>query len=120
MDLDARLEKIAHLMEERLDLRGNGFEAKLAKAGRLLPRKLRREGALLVEAQSLAQHPKLGRRIDERRLKKALRVFERYLKRVDAETRRANAWIYWLAGNALSFFIIIVLVLVVLAWRGLV
>lgn len=120
MDLDARLEKISTLMEERLGLRGDGFEAKLARAGRLLPRKLRREGALLIEAQSLAEHPKLGRRIDERRLKKALRVFERYLKRVDAGQRRVNAWIYWLAGNAFSLFLIIILLLVVMAWRGLV
>ena len=120
MDLDARLDKIAALMEERLGIRGDGFDEKFARAGRLLPRKLRREGALLVEARALADHPKLGRRVDARRLRKACRVFERYLNRVDGTERRVTRWINWLAGNALNVLIVFALALAVLAWRGLV
>ena len=120
MDLDARLEKIAALMEERLGIGGDGFEAKFARAGRRLPRKLRREGAALVEAQALAAHPKLARRVDLRRLRKAARLFERYLERIDAKERRVTRWVNWLAGTALSILIVFALAVAVLAWRGLI
>ena len=120
MDLDDRLDKIAALMEERLGLRGDGFEAKLARAGRLLPKKLRREGALLVEARALATHPKLARRVDARRLKKSMRIFERYLERVDPLERQKTRLINWLAGIAFSLFVLFGLAVAVMAWRGLV
>lgn len=120
MDLDTRLDKIAALMEERLGIRGDGFEAKVARAGRLLPRRLRREGALIVEARALATHPKLARRVDDRRLRRAARAFERYLTRVDAGERRVTRWINWAAGNALNIVLVLALALAVIAWRGLV
>lgn len=120
MDLDARLDRIAALMEERLGIRGEGFEAKLARAGRSLPRKLRREGALLAEARAMAEHPKLGRRVDPRRLRKAARVFERYLTRVDGSERRVTRWVNWGAGNAFNIAIVLVVAVAVIAWRGLV
>lgn len=120
MELDDRLDKIAALMEERLGIRGDGFEAKFARAGRRLPRRLRREGALLVEARRLAAHPKLARRVDARRLRKAVRVFERYLGRVDGRQRRVTRLINWLAGNAFNILLVAALTVAVLAWRGLV
>ncbi|MCB1329354.1 MAG: hypothetical protein KDK28_07860 [Maritimibacter sp.] len=120
MNLDARLDKIAALMEERLGIRGDGFEAKFARAGRLLPRRLRREGALLVEARALAEHPKLARRVDARRLRRAVRAFERHLTRVDGAERRLTRWINWGAGIGLGLFAIAALLVAVMAWRGLV
>lgn len=120
MDLDDRLETIAALMEERMGIRGDGFEAKLARAGRRLPRRLRREGALLAEARALAEHPRLARRVDLRRLRKAARALERHLERIDAGKRRTTARINWLAGNALNILIVLGLLVAVIAWRGLV
>ena len=119
MDLDARLDQLAVLMEERLGVRGDGFEEKLARAGRMLPRRLRREGALLVEARAMAGHPKLGRQVDTRRLNKAARALERHLERVDGTQRRITLVINWLAGNAFNLLLVAVLVVAVLAWRGL-
>lgn len=120
MELDERLDKIAALMEERLGIRGDGFEAKVARAGRLLPRKLRREAAVLVEARRMAAHPRLRCRVDDRRLRKAARVFERYLVRIDPAERRVTRLVNWLAGNALNILIVAALTVAVLAWRGLV
>ncbi|MCB1358738.1 MAG: hypothetical protein KDK53_20335 [Maritimibacter sp.] len=120
MDLDERLDKIAALMEERLGIRGDGFEAKFARAGRLLPRRLRREGAVLVEARALAEHPKLARQVDARRLRRAARVFERYLTRVDGADRRLTRWINWGAGIALSLLVVFGLAVAAMAWRGLI
>lgn len=120
MSLDARLDKIAALMEDRLGLRGDGFEEKFTRAGRLLPRKLRREGALIVAARDMADHPKLARRIDDRRLHKAAKAFERYLTRVDPNEARVTRWINWAAGNAFNIALVLGLALAVIAWRGLV
>lgn len=120
MDFDTRLDRIATLMEDRLGIRGEGFEAKLARAGRLLPRKLRREGALIAEARAMATHPKLARRVNDRRLRKAARAFERYLTRVDANERRVTRWINWAAGNAFNIALVLAFALAVIAWRGLV
>ena len=120
MDLDTRLDTLAALMEERLGIRGGGFEEKLARVGRRLPRRLRREGALLVEARAMAGHPKLGRRVDEQRLDKAARVLERHLEGIDGTKRRINLAINWLAGNALNLLIVFALTVAVLAWRGLI
>ena len=103
MDLDRRMAELAALMEERLGTRGAGLEAKLSRVGRRLPRRLKREAALLVEAKELGANPKLVRRVDDRRLKKAARALERHLETVDASERRTTFWIRWLAGNAASF-----------------
>ncbi len=120
MDLDADLDRLAALMEERLGIRGDGFEAKFARAGRLLPRKLRREGTLLIEARTMAAHPKLGRRLDERRLRDAVRALERHLERIDGTQRRITVAINWVAGNAFNLLIVLALTWAILAWRGLV
>ena len=120
MDLDARIDNLAILMEERLGIRGDGFEEKFARAGRRLPRRLRHEGAVLVEARKFAAHPKLGRRVDERRLRKAVRALERHLERIDGTQRRITLTINWLAGNAFNVLVVFALTLAVLAWRGLI
>ena len=120
MDMEADLDKLAALMEERLGVRGDGFEEKFARAGRLLPRKLRREGSLLIEARAMAAHPKLGRRLDQRRLRTAAQALERHLERIDGTQRRITLAINWVAGNAFNLLIVLALTLAVLAWRGLV
>ncbi len=57
MDIVARTDRLAQLLEERLDVRGKGFDAKLRRAGRLLPRHLRMKGQMLVDATTRADHP---------------------------------------------------------------
>lgn len=119
MDLDARTRRLARLMEDRLDIRGDGFEAKLARAGRKLPKHLKRDGEALAEALRLAEHPRLGRQVDARRLRKAARRLERYLLRVDAQARRMGLVLDWLAGNAFNLIVVAALAAAVLIWRGL-
>ena len=120
MDLDGRTEKLAALMEERLGIRGRGFEAKLARAGRRLPKRLRREAARLVEARALAAHPRLSRRVDRPRLERAAAALERYLGGVDTKERQTTQAVNWLAGTAFNLLIVFGLALSVMVLRGLV
>jgi hypothetical protein len=120
MDLHAKAEALAQLMEDRMGLRGDGFAAKLKRAGRRLPRRIRRDGAVIVEAMALQAHPKLSRQVDEARLDRALTHLDRYLRGIDPWERRKGALLNWLAGIAFSLLVVAALVIAVMRWRGLV
>jgi hypothetical protein len=119
MDLDARAERLAKLIEERLNVRGQGLAAKLGRGGRKLPRAVREAGEQLLLAQRMAQNPKLARQIDHARIAAACDVAERMLGRIDPFERRKTVVINWLAGNAFNILVVLALVLVLIAWRGL-
>lgn len=119
MELRARAEHLAQLMGDRLDIGGDGFEAKLENAGRRLPRHVRRECARIAEALALAGHPKLSRQIDHRRIKRASRIVERYLMSVDPWARRRDIFLNWLAGLVFSLLVLVAIVLGVMVRRGL-
>ncbi|HGG06612.1 MAG TPA: hypothetical protein ENK28_14230 [Aliiroseovarius sp.] len=118
MDLHARADRLAHLIEEKLDTRGKGLEAKVRRAGRNLPKFIRAEAGLLIEALKVEAHPKLARQIDEARLEQAYANVERYLKGLDPWARRRGVVLNWLAGNALNLLIVAALTVAVLRWRG--
>lgn len=120
MDLEPRAEKLAQLMEERLGLGGDGFAAKLGRAGRSLPRRIRRDGAVIVEALALQAHPKLSRQIDEARLNRAFTHIERYLRAIDPWERRKGLLLNWLAGLAFSLLVVAGLLIAAMRWRGMI
>ncbi|WP_300519362.1 hypothetical protein [Aliiroseovarius sp.] len=120
MDLDPRVEILTRLMEERLGLGGEGFAAKLARAGRRLPRRIRRDGALIVDALSLQAHPKLSRQLDAARLDRSLTHVERHLRGIDPWDRRKGIVLNWLAGIAFSLLVVAALFVAALRWRGLI
>lgn len=119
MDLGARTDRLAQLLEQRLDIRGTGFETKLRRAGRLLPRHLRSDGAKLVEAMKLSEHPRLGRQVDPKRLEKAADAIEHYLLNLDAWDRRRGIAVSVSASVLMNLLIVVALVAGVLVWRGL-
>ncbi|MCI2395211.1 hypothetical protein [Aliiroseovarius sediminis] len=120
MDLHARTERLSQLLERRLDVRGADFETKLRRAGRLLPRHLRRDGAALVEAMHLSSHPKLGRQIDAQRLAKSADALEHYLHQVDPWDRRRAVLISVASSVLFSLLVVALLVAGMIAWRGLI
>lgn len=120
MDIHARTDRLAQLLEQRLDIRGSGFETKLRRAGRLLPRHLRRDGAKLVDALKLSDHPRLGRQLDPKRLEKAANAIEHYLLNLDAWDRRRGIAVSVSTSVLLNLLIVVALVTGVVIWRGLV
>ncbi len=118
MDLQARADHLAQIIEEKLGVRGTGLETKLKRAGRRLPKHIRTQGALLVEALRLEGHPKLSQRADPARLERAFADIERYLSALDPSARRRANVLDWLAGQAFSFFVLAILAIALLRWQG--
>ncbi len=118
MDLQARADHLAQLIEDKLDVRGQGLEAKLHRAGRLLPKYIRGEADYLVEALKLQASPKLARQVDLARLRRGVADVERYLRDIDPWVRRRAVALSWLAANAFNLLVVAVLLLAVLLWRG--
>ena len=58
-------ERVDHMMEERLRIKGNGLTEKLRKGGRFLPRKVLAAAEKLADAAEQSKNPKLLLRIDE-------------------------------------------------------
>jgi len=119
MDLEARARRLARLMEDRLDIGGNGFAAKLAKAGRRLPRHIRSEAEYLQQAIEMQDSPRLVRQIDHDRAERSFATVERYLLGVDAQAERTARALDWLAGNAFNLALVAALVAAIIVWRGL-
>ncbi len=113
-------DQIATLLSERLGIRGKGLEAKLRKAGRLLPPHIRREAAVLVEAVKLQESPRLSRMIDQDAAVRSYDTVEKHLLKIDSFDRRMGLLIGFLTTNALNIIFIAALVVGVMVWRGLV
>lgn len=118
MDIEARMDRLAQLLEERLDIRGRGFKVKLRRAGRLLPRHLRAKGQMLIEAEARAGHPRLLRQMDEAALDLAAHEIETYLLSIDPWSRRRAIALDFGAGLGFKLLAVVMFCLAVLLWRG--
>ena len=111
-------EQLADLIEDRLGIRGRGLKAKLRRAGRLMPRWVRREAERLVDAQTLLDHPKLMKQADPAALETAYRRVETWLKTVNPAERRKDRILGFLAVNAANLLIVAGLFVAYLVWAG--
>ena len=99
---------------------GGDLAMALKKARRRLPRRVFNQGMLLAKAIPLMDHPKLRLTVDEPALRKAAREVNEYLKSIDVADRRKGRVLDILGSVAFSILAVIVLLLIVLRWRGLI
>lgn len=119
-DLERRIEVLDRLMRERMGLLAPDFAGKVRKAGRRLPRGIRRQAQDLASAAQLARHPRLSFQSDPERLVRAAEQVEGFLRDVDP-TERQRMRLLDLAGTmAINLLLLVALVIAVLAWRGLI
>jgi len=122
--VQASVERLATSLEAQIEKRmgvgGRGLPAKLKRAGRRLPRHVRREAAMIAEALTLAQSPKLSRQVDQARLELAARRVAAFLKTYDRADRRKGAVLGLLGSLSFNLLAVAALVVAVLVWRGLV
>lgn len=112
--------EIRQLLETQLRVRGASLEKQVHRAGRLLPRKIRAEAAVIVQANLLVQNPKLSRIVSADRVGQAHLAVSSYLQAIDPKERaktRALNYAGFIAFNALLLSGIIITILV---WRGIV
>ena len=118
--LDQRIKRLNDKLKEKLGLRGKTLEQCLKRAGRLLPKHLRREGEAICRAQHQAANPKLARQIDQAALDRSFAMFRHYLKDIDPSERRKDKIINFLGVLVFNLVVIAALYLLFLLWQGLV
>ena len=113
-------DRVAALMEQRLGVRGRSLPEKLRRGRRRLPRRLRREAALLADATAQAGHPRLMAQLDHERLSTAYDALVRHLSPLGRSERRTAMLRSIGAGAALAVLAVLCLFFGVAAWRGLI
>lgn len=117
--LDRMSDELGRLLAERLGARGHTLKERLRSAGRLVPRRLRRVGQKLVEAETLAAHPRLARQIDMAELERGQADFVRWLRGIDRAEARLTALLRFLAAMVINVAIIAALVIWFIRAQGL-
>ncbi len=101
-------EDLAATMARQLRLRSGSLADVTARAGRKLPRHLKAEAEALIEAETLAENPKLAHRVDEKRLKQAERKLRAFLEKKDPTAERLAEFLDRLAGIVFILFAVAV------------
>lgn len=111
-------ERVSELLEEKLAVSGKTIDARVARAGRLLPRKVRRAAKEMARANKMTRSPKLLMQIDPEKVTRAYDTCVKYLTKVDPKKRGADFRMGLLASIGQKILIVGALVVAVLVWRG--
>lgn len=115
---DQQVDEIRALLLQRLRARGRSLAVQTRKAGRQLPRPVRRDLAFLVQAEGLMHNPKLARMVDANRIDTAHRNAIAYLQTVNPNARRKDMLLTITASIGLGVLVVGVVLLYVLVQRG--
>lgn len=110
-------DRVAALLAERLRVKGDTLDAKLERAGRRLPRRVRGAGLALAQAAVMIRNPKLVSQVDDETVAVAYDICVRYLTGLNPAARRWAMLIDVVARIAFGLLVVSVLLLVVLLWR---
>lgn len=116
-------QKIAHLnvlLEQKLALRKGTLAQRADRAGRRLPRWVRRNLHQLDRAQSMADHPRMARMLDSPALERAYVSAAAHLKSIDPKERRKDRLMGILGSLAFNLLLLAALLVAVLRWQGIV
>lgn len=123
-DVRTMADEVAELMASRFGGLRRGQRADLTmmlrKRGGALPRKLRREAALLALADQRVNAPRLGRQIDLPRTERAHRALMSYLRPLGAASRWTGSATNIAAAVCLGLLVIGAMALWVMLRRGLI
>ena len=118
LDIDGQAEALRAQMQERLGLKSKSFAHGVKRAGRRLPRRVRRAADVILKAQSLGGNPKLERRVDAKAFQAAAKEISDHLDSVDLARERTDKRLRLAALIALQVLIILALFLTWLWWSG--
>lgn len=118
MDLNERSDALGEKMARQLRLRPGGLADVSARAGRKLPKHLRAEVEMILNAQRMAVHPKLMHHIDAKQIAKAEKKLNRFLDKQDPKAERRTEILDTIAKIAFVLFSVVLSVFLVLLYRG--
>ncbi len=117
-DLTQKIAEIRELLEKQMRVKGRDLRQQTRRAGRRVPRKLRRDLTYLIETEKIARNPKLGRMVNEAKVAKAHANLVRYLEGLNPREAMWNSVLNITASIALALIVTFVVVLYVLVQRG--
>ena len=111
-------ERISALLREKLGARGSSLEARVQWAGRGLPRRVRQAAMELVNAERMAQDPKMRLRLDPQQVSAAYNTCLTHLDAIDAKAMKAKRIFGFLATLIIQIVLIGAAAVALLRWRG--
>lgn len=119
LEISETNEELATLLATRLRIRrGTSLAEKLKVAGRLLPKRIRRDGAYLVATEERLQNPRLAKQQDPKAVKKAYDRVHAYLSGIDPKDRLKGQILGILAPLAFNLLILAALLITWARWQG--
>lgn len=116
--LNQKISQISALMRSQLRIRGHDLHGQYRRAGRLLPRAVRRDIRYLLDTAALGDNPKLARMINHDKIVRAHRNTVDYLQGLDPKAQRWTRILNMTASIALALIIVFAVTLFVLVQRG--
>ncbi|TMV09685.1 hypothetical protein FGK63_01030 [Ruegeria sediminis] len=108
------------LLRKKLGVRGKTLAASLRRAKHRLPRRIYAHAMQLARAEPMAQHPKLRLTLNTPQLNDAAHEVQTHLRAIDLADRRRGWFLGMLGGMAFNILLLLVLIFVLLRWRGLI
>lgn len=105
-------------LSDKMGLRGASLERQLRRAGRRLPRRPRRAGAVILGAQDWMAHPKLARILDFSSVNNAFADLHSYLDGLDPKEARKTARLRLVSSIVLNLIALAALIYALLHWQG--
>ncbi len=106
---------LARVFEAQMGVKSRSLRQALRRAGRRLPRHLRKQGGVILQAQQLAGNPKLARQINMREVDQAYAAITNHLEAINVADERKGRWLN-LAGIVAANFLIVVAAFVLWLW----
>jgi len=96
--------EVSALLQDRLRIKGRSLERQVARLGRRVPPRVRRDAAYLARAETLTQHPKLAQMIDAEQVKRAGENVIAHLSAIDPKQVALDR-VLWILAKVSAFAI---------------
>tara|TARA_R110000772_G_scaffold225146_2_gene335834 strand:+ start:288 stop:662 length:375 start_codon:yes stop_codon:yes gene_type:complete len=117
-DIRTKIQTVERALQVKLGVRGRDLAHTLRRAGRRLPSRVRKQGAILAQAEFMACNPKLARQIDVAPVHTAFIKVITHLNEIDVGKRRMDRLLGIAGTIAFNVLVIIVAFIVFLWWQG--
>ncbi|MBB3993300.1 hypothetical protein GGR95_000928 [Sulfitobacter undariae] len=117
-DMAAKSRKLRGLMQQKLDVKGRDLRQSLRRAGRRLPKSVRKHGAELMQAEILAHNPKTARQVDSAAVEKSYEIVRSHLAGLDEVEIRKSRILGMTGAVVANLLLVAIMFIVWLWWRG--
>lgn len=109
---------LTQLMRQKLRVRGNTLPIVLARGKYRLPKRIVRAVNRLIEAETMAENPRLQMMLDHQALDASIREVERFLADIDPSDERKGWYLGILASLVINLLTLAILLIAVMLWQG--